>query len=136
MSRNGGQDGKRATTLRRLELLEDLAGTFGVANFLINYGPLTNSSSLARKTKHAIMNIGTLSLRQRRDLESIAWNVGIVRPHGEFSCQNWIAAVLSVAAARDFISAVTVHAIVKETLEHDATADILTCFLQYASIDP
>ena len=45
MSRNGGQDGKRATTLRCLELLEDLAGIFGVANFLINYGPLTNSSS-------------------------------------------------------------------------------------------
>ena len=75
------------------------------------------------------MNIGTLSLRQRRELESIAWNVGIVRPDGEFNCQNWIAAVLSVAAARDLISAVTVHAIVKEALEHDATADVLTYFL-------
>ena len=125
---------KRTTALRFLELLENLSGSFGDEKYLINY-PLTNSNSLARKTKPEIMNIGTLSLRQRRELESIAWNVGIVRPDGEFNCQNWIAAVLSVATARDLISAVTVHAIVKEALEHDATADVLTYFLQYASID-
>ena len=119
---------KRTTALRLLELLENLSGSFGDAKYLINYA-LTNSNSLARKTKPEIMNIGTLSLLQRRELESIAWNVGIVRPDGEFNRQNWIAAVLSVAAARDLISAVTVHAIVKETLEHDATADVLTYFL-------
>lgn len=133
MSRNGGSS-KRTTALRFLELLENLSGSFGDAKYLINY-PLTNSNSLARKTKPEVMNIGTLSLRQRRELESIAWNVVIVRPDGEFNCQNWIAAVLSVAAARDLISAVTVHAILKEALEHDATADVLTYFLQYASID-
>ena len=89
---------KRTTALRFLELLENISGSFGDAKYLINYA-LTNSNSLARKTKPEIMNIGTLSLRQRRELESIAWNVVIVRPDGEFNRQNWIAAVLSVAAA-------------------------------------
>lgn len=36
-------------------------------------------------------------------MESIAWNVGVVQPDGEFNCQNWAAAVLAVAAARGLI---------------------------------
>ena len=49
---------ERTTALRFLELLENLAGSFGDAKYLINYS-LTNSSSLVRKKKLAIMNIDT-----------------------------------------------------------------------------
>ena len=49
---------KRTTALRFLELLKNLSGSFSDAKYLINY-PLTNSNSLARKTKPEIMNIGS-----------------------------------------------------------------------------
>jgi len=55
-------------------------------------------------TDLVILLVGTLTLAQRRELEVIAWNVDVVQPDGEFNCQNWAAAVLGVAAARESLS--------------------------------
>lgn len=73
-----------------------------------------------------ILPVGTLSLAQRRELEAIAWNVGVVEPDGEFNCQNWAAAVLAVAAARGLIEERVCHDLLSNALKDDPASSKLS----------
>ncbi|GLB42021.1 hypothetical protein LshimejAT787_1100360 [Lyophyllum shimeji] len=83
--------------------------------FLINPGPRTTSAT--PEGNLAVFPVAKLTLEQRKELEQIAWNVGVVRPDGEFNCQNWAAAVLAVAVARGMLKEVAVLEVLNEALK-------------------
>jgi len=92
--------------------------------FLINAGPRTTSAT--RGEGLAVFPIARLTLEQRQELEQIAWNVGVVRPDGEFNCQNWAAAVLAVAVARGMLEEGIVLRVLNEALKDKPTGFLLT----------
>lgn len=86
--------------LRNIEILSGKSiGPTG-EQYLINYGPWTSAERVTSHLGMLAIPIGTLTLAQRHVLEAVAWNVGIENPNGDFNCQNWLAAVLSIAVAK------------------------------------
>lgn len=82
---------------------------------LVNWGAFTASSKLLPGPVVAFC-LGTFTLDQRRMFEAIAWNVRVMEPDGEWNCQNWVAAVLSVAVERGLISAAKVREVIGNAL--------------------
>jgi len=86
-------------SVRTIELRNDETPG-GNVGYYINYGPYTSADRVKTPSGVLLFELGRLSLEQRRMLEAIAWNVGVVEPNGDFNCQNWLAAVLLVAVTR------------------------------------
>ncbi|KAG5650907.1 hypothetical protein H0H81_010581 [Sphagnurus paluster] len=107
-----------ASTNPALRVLETATSTNNYeAPFLINIGPRTTSATPSGR--QAVFPITVLTLEQRQELEQIAWNVGVVRPDGEFNCQNWAAAVLGVAIARGILEEDLVMRTLSEALKDE-----------------
>ncbi|KAF8068732.1 hypothetical protein FPV67DRAFT_1087339 [Lyophyllum atratum] len=105
-----------ADTHPAVRVLETIQSTRDYESpFLINAGPRTTSAT--PEGGQAVFPIASLTLLQRQELEQIAWNVGVVKPDGEFNCQNWAAAVLAVAAARGILEEENVRRILIEALK-------------------
>jgi hypothetical protein len=70
---------------------------------LTNWGPLTKSASTATVTKTIGIHVKTMTLDERQKLEEIAGNTQVLRPDGEWNCQNWLITVLETAEAQGLI---------------------------------
>lgn len=86
------------------------------SKYLINYGPWTSAEHVDSPLGMLAVPLGALTLEQRRILEAISWNVGVESPNGDFNCQNWLAAVLSVAVAKGIFAEDSVRTAINRAL--------------------
>jgi len=99
-------------------------------SYVINYGPCTRADSiltLLSRDGDSIQCDGVvfvpvssrkLSFAQRRELEDISWNVGVLdREH--YTTQNWVTCVLAVAVARGILEEDDVRKAINEALNPD-----------------
>ncbi|KAG5647296.1 hypothetical protein DXG03_000833 [Asterophora parasitica] len=97
--------------------------------YLINYGPYTSVDRVTTPAGVLVFELGRLTLAERRTLEAIAWNVGVVEPNGDFNCQNWLAALLSVAVARGLFAEDRVRVVIESALREDKPDTALAALL-------
>lgn len=69
-------------------------------NHLTNWGPLTKLSEGHTKA----VTVTTMSLEERRRLESIASTTPVRKPDGAWNCQDWLITVLEASVQQGLIT--------------------------------
>jgi len=71
---------------------------------LTNWGPITKSKERkALDTAHTL-HLGTLTLKQREDLEAIAGEHPVQVPDGVYDCRTWIEQVVREGVKKDILN--------------------------------
>ncbi|KAJ8521933.1 hypothetical protein ONZ45_g1456 [Pleurotus djamor] len=72
---------------------------------LTSWGAITDAVNINEKSTKVVISIKNMTLAQRQAFERIANAAGVVKPNGQWNCQDWCKSILTQATAQGLVTA-------------------------------